>query len=144
MFSIRQDDVLLALKKSMRLAKQDFLAGPMTEDPPYWRAQAEARRQVYIQLANEVSENGVETAFRRASRSYAALPLFDFDRSGGQFRPDPVDLGREKAYEMFFSIIGVPPMKLEHLRNARRRSSRRAVRARTHANEEKGRAGLGV
>lgn len=144
MFSVRQDDVLRALKKSMRLAKQDFLAGPLTEDPPYWKAQAEARRQVYAELAKEVSEYGVEAAYRRASRSYAALPLFDLEGQDGDARPDPVLLGREQAYEMFFSIIGVPEMKLLHLRNSRRRK-RTSAGSRVHLDPgDKARAGLSV
>ncbi len=119
MFSISQDDVLKALKKSMRLAKQDFLAGAKAEDPPYWTAQAEARRQIYLLLTKDVHENGVEAAYRRASRSYAALPLFH--SHGEDQRPDPVISGQERAFEMFFSILGVSPMKRAHLKNARRR-----------------------
>lgn len=145
MFSVRQDDVLQALKRSMRLAKQDFLAGPMTTDPPFWTAQAEARRKVYTQLANDVRQDGVETAFRRASRLYAALPLFDADQNGDRRHPDPVISGEEKAYEMFFSIIGVPPKKLLHLRNARRRNRTSGLSPALEANgNTKRRAGISV
>lgn len=125
MFSIRQDDVLRALKKSRRLAKQDLLIGPQTSDPDYWTRQAQARRSVYDMLMQEVEQYGVESAYQRAVRAYAALPLFHVQRSKATLgatpsKADPDAAGKEQAYEFFFSVLGITDMKLTHLRNARR------------------------
>jgi|GEM_PF-197403 len=130
MFSISQDDVLRALKKSRRIAKQDVLASVNTADPPFWRSQAEARRAVYDLLAADVAEHGVEVAYQSAARAYAALPLIHLEPNNPA---DPVVLGKEKAYEVFFTIIGLPAKQLAHLRNARRRNSPRRAPARRGA-----------
>lgn len=115
MFSVDQSDLLKALKGFRRLAKQDFLASPMTSDPHFWHTQASARRAQYDALMQSVQDHGVDAAFRLATRGYTAMPLCDDER------PDPYIAGREQAYEMFFVVLGVSPKARERLRNARRR-----------------------
>lgn len=115
MFSVGQSDVINALKKFRRLAKQDFLASTQTSDPVFWRLQAEARRDQYEELMESVRVDGVESAYRRSTSQYTALPL-----SRGE-NQDPDILGREQAFEMFFQALGVDEKSRTRLRNARRR-----------------------
>lgn len=113
--SIHKDDVLRGLKKFRRLAKQDLLASGHTSKPAYWRAQAEARRRIYGELIDSVTQRGVDAACEEAIQAYAALPLFrDEDQ-------DPVTHGAEQAYELFFRLIGMEEKELVRLRNGRRR-----------------------
>lgn len=101
MIQVAKDDVLRALKKCKRLAKQDLLASGLTSDAGYWSAHAEARRKTYDELMQQVEEEGVEAAYERAMEAYAALPLPDIDES-------PVEIkARHQALEMFFTILGV-------------------------------------
>ena len=55
MVSVGQADVLRALKKFLRLAKQDLLASEHTTEPAFWREQAQIRRQTYAWLVEGVS-----------------------------------------------------------------------------------------
>ena len=114
MISVGRDDVLRGLKRFRRLAKQDILASPYAQDPDYWNRQAEARRAVYGELAEIVEQEGVEAAYRRAIDGYTALPLL---RAG----ESPEIAGKEQAFEMFFSLLGLTPKEVTRLRNSRRR-----------------------
>lgn len=114
MFSVSRDDVLRGLKRFRRLAKQDLLASPSTSDPDFWSEQATARRAVYGELMHWVEREGVEAAYRRALDGYTALPLL---RAG----ESPALSGREQAFELFFSILGLDPREVTRLRNSRRR-----------------------
>lgn len=114
MHQVAQEDVLLALKKFKRLAKQDLLASPLMSDPKFWEEHATARRAVYEELMRRVEEEGVEPAYREAKKRYQALPLVaSTDRS------HPRQSGEEQALEMFFTILGITGAELEELRSAR-------------------------
>lgn len=103
---IAAEDVLKALKKFKRLAKQDLLASELMPNPEFWRRQAESRRRVYDELMDRVRDEGVATAYETALQAYAELPLL---RADGQDRSEQAaDVsGRRQAFEMFFHILGV-------------------------------------
>jgi len=111
---VPKDDVLRALKKFRRLAKQDLLASEHTPRPEFWRRQAEARRETYAVLIESVSERGVDAAYEEAARAYAGLPLL---REG----QDPAVDGAAQAFELFFRLVGVDEKELTRMRNSRRR-----------------------
>lgn len=115
MFSVAQRDLLNALKRFRRMAKQDLLASSHTPDPPFWYQQAEARRAQYHELMRRVQRDGVESAFRSSAQDYANLPLTHAEK------PDPHIAGREKAFEMFFLALGLGEQERTRLKNARRR-----------------------
>src|SRR5690606_25999185 len=118
------EDVLRGLKKFKRLAKQDMLAGPKTANPGFWTAQAEARRLVYGELTDWVEHLGVEAAYEKALKAYAALPLSHAaERAGGE--PEPGIAGREQAYEMFFTLLGIDKGVVTRAYNSRRRHAPR-------------------
>lgn len=119
MVSVGQEDVLRALKKFRRLAKQDLLASEQTSDPDYWREQAHARREAYARLIASVEQRGVDAACREAIEAYAALPLL---RDG---QKDARISGEEQAYEMFLRVVGIDDKEITRLRNGRRRRPRR-------------------
>jgi len=115
LISVHKDDVLRALKRFRRLAKQDLLMSEHTSDPAYWKEQAEARRRTYAALIEWVSQRGVDAAHEEAIRAYAALPLL---RAKGE---DPVTSGSEQAFELFFLTIGIAEKELVRMRNGRRK-----------------------
>jgi hypothetical protein len=98
------DDALRGLKRFKRLAKQDLLASPLTNNPRFWRIQAEARRSQYTELMNIVEKDGVEMAYCHAVGRYASLPrVISSDPDG----LEPVFAGQKLALEMFFTMLGV-------------------------------------
>lgn len=105
MIQLPEAEVLRALKKFKRLAKQDLLASAHTSNPDFWRSQAEARRATYDQLMAWVENEGVEAAYRKAVNEHAALPLL------ASAEDSPEVTGKRQALEMFFTILGVtqPP-----------------------------------
>lgn len=100
MLNISPGDVLKALKKCKRLAKQDLLASGLTSDPEFWREHAQARRATYDALMALIENEGVDAAHRYAVNESAALPLLDSAGDTAAVK------GRRQALEMFFSIIG--------------------------------------
>ncbi|NLN19459.1 MAG: hypothetical protein GX162_09330 [Firmicutes bacterium] len=104
MIRISADDVLRGLKRFKRLAKQDLLASPLTNNPRFWRILAETRRSQYTELMNIVEKDGVEMAYRYAVGRYASLPRVV---SSDQIGSEPVFAGQKLALEMFFTMLGV-------------------------------------
>lgn len=109
MIQVTARDALQALKKFKRLAKQDLLASEHTEQPQFWRRQAESRRATYDALMALVEDKGVEAAHRWAVEKLAALPLFGSDGSanpGDDRTASPGDTGTRQALEMFLAMLG--------------------------------------
>lgn len=104
MIQIAKEDVLRGLKAFKRLAKQDFLASPLTANLQFWSTQAHARRREYDVLAQIVDENGVEVAYIRALERYASLPHVALDDES-----NPEILGQRQALDMFFTMLGKAP-----------------------------------
>src|SRR5690625_3531083 len=109
MIHVSVRDALRALKKFKRLAKQDLLASELTDEPQFWRRQAEARRATYDVLMRLVADEGVGAAHRYAVEQLAALPLFRSanaaDASAGDGLSAP-ERGRKQALELFVSMLG--------------------------------------
>ncbi|HHT27097.1 MAG TPA: hypothetical protein GXZ82_07630 [Firmicutes bacterium] len=105
MIRIAKDDVLRGLKAFKRLAKQDFLASPLTANPQFWSTQARARRREYDVLAQIVDKDGVEAAYDRALERYASLPHLALENES-----NPEILGQKQALDMFFMMLGKAPM----------------------------------
>ncbi|MBO8140963.1 MAG: hypothetical protein H0Z37_02125 [Firmicutes bacterium] len=103
MIQLPEAEVLRALKKFKRLAKQDLLASAHTSDPEFWQRQAEARRAMYDRLMALIEQEGVEAAYRSAIGEHAALPL---DHLSGS---TPEVKGTRQALELFFTILGLGP-----------------------------------
>lgn len=101
MAGVASEDVLKALKKFKRLAKQDILASEQTPEPEFWRVQAEARRKVYDELMQLVQNEGVAAAYEEAKKAHAELPL---QRAGEAVPPEAG--GRRQALELFLSLFG--------------------------------------
>src|SRR5690606_16096479 len=103
---VSSEDVLKALKKFKRLAKQDILASEKTPDPEFWRAQAEFRRRVYDRLMAQVNSEGVAAACEMARKAYAELPL-QRARDGASglhgVGESPEVSAERQALELFFS-----------------------------------------
>jgi hypothetical protein len=104
MIRISDDDALRGLKKFRRLAKQDLLASTLTDNPQFWRTQAEARRSQYAELMGIVEKDGVEVAYRHAVGRYASLPRLASSEFAGL---EPVFSGQKLALEMFFTMMGI-------------------------------------
>lgn len=128
-FTIAQRDVLQALKRFRRLAKQDLLTSEKMPDPQRWYQHAAARRAEYSALMERVEQDGVNEAFKYAVDRYRTLPLTPNDAQEPEVR------GREQALELFFLILGIDERARLRLRNARRGhrrsqgSSQRLLRA---------------
>lgn len=104
---IAQEDVLRALKKFKRLAKQDFLASSLMSNPQFWSEQAEARRAVYDKLMKWVENDGVESAYQKAQEWYVTLPQIRMDEPNAPLH------GQEQALEMFFIVLGIGASQIE-------------------------------
>lgn len=100
MINISPGDVLKALKRCKRLAKQDFLASELTSEPEFWREHAQARRATYDALMALVEQEGVDAAHRYAVKESAALPLLGSEGDTAAVK------GKRQALHMFFSIVG--------------------------------------
>lgn len=119
MIEVAKDDVLRALKKFKRLAKQDLLASPLMSDPSYWSAQATARRATYDTLTGWIEQDGVEAAYRKALEQYAALPLI-LSADVSKEASEPTASGRQQALELFFTLLGVDSEELNRVRRPAR------------------------
>lgn len=117
LFKVVQEDVLGALKKFKRLAKQDILASEATSNPGFWRSHAETRLGQYEQLMKWIEEQGIEPAYRQAVLLYQRIPIL----ARPTVHTHPELSGQEQALEMFFAILGVGEDEVQ------RRQERRAA-----------------
>ena len=112
---LSSDDIVRGLKHYRRIAKQDVLRAPETDDPEAFRRHAEARREVYAELT-EIAERGSPNDVAQAALdAYQQLPFVT-----GSDDPDHVELrGRENALENFFLMIGLEPKLRREARSQR-------------------------
>ncbi|HHT49754.1 MAG TPA: hypothetical protein GXZ98_10750 [Firmicutes bacterium] len=120
MFQVEGEDLIRALKKFKSLAKQDLLTSEMTNDPVFWRAHAEARRNEYTRLINLIENSGVEKACVYAFMRYQESGIHEVAAES------PLSAGCRQALELFFKIIGSTPGRLEKWLQERRQGLRRA------------------
>jgi len=112
---LSSDDIVRGLKHYRRIAKQDVLRAPDTDDPDSFRRHAEARRVVYAELS-EIAEHGSpQDVAQAALEAYQRLPFVT-----GNDDPALAELrGRENALENFFLMIGLEPKVRREARSLR-------------------------
>lgn len=104
MIVVAKEDVLKALKKFRRLAKQDILLSQRTAEPEFWCQQAEGRRNTYGKLMQLIEDDGVDYAYNYAVKQYANLPfIYATETDNAEL------IGQGQAFEMFYAILGVQP-----------------------------------
>jgi hypothetical protein len=109
------DDIVRGLKHYRRIAKQDVLRAPETQDPQAFTEHAEARREMYAELADIAERSGPQEAVKVALTRYEQLPQTIEDDN-----PDHVTLrGQENALENFFLMIGLEPTVRRAVRSRR-------------------------
>lgn len=112
---LSSDDIVRGLKHYRRIAKQDVLRAPETQDPKAFTQHAEARREVYAELADIAEKVGPQDAVQAALKRYEELPLNIADD-----HPDNVMLrAQENALENFFLMIGLEPAVRRAVRSRR-------------------------
>jgi hypothetical protein len=112
---LSSDEIVRGLKHYRRIAKQDILRAPESPDPDASLRHAEARREVYAELA-EIAERGSPAAVVDAAldlyRNLPFAPVGD-DQESISLR------ARENALENFFLMIGLEPKIRREARNQR-------------------------
>jgi hypothetical protein len=109
------DEIVRGLKHYRRIAKQDLLRAAEAEHPEAFRRHAEARREVYAELAELAAEATPEEVARTALELYKDLPFVT-----GTPADQHVDVkGRENALENFFLMIGLEPKVRREVRSQR-------------------------
>jgi len=111
-------DVLLdGLKRYRRIAKQDLLATALSAHPEAAQIHAEARRELYAELAALAQTEFSDAVVAYALEQYQALPFV----SGCVPLEHPRIQGREQALENFFVMVALKPKVRREARSKRRR-----------------------
>src|SRR5690625_2173408 len=99
------EEIIRVLKHYRRIARQDLLRAPETDFPERFTQHAEARREVYSELAEIATTQTPDDVLKAALHGYSKLPFVtgqDEDRFA-------MIKGQENAYENFFLMVGLPP-----------------------------------
>jgi uncharacterized protein YbjQ (UPF0145 family) len=111
-------DVLVdGLKRYRRIAKQDLLSISLSTHPEAAQIHAEARREVYAELAERAQTLSSDAVILHALELYTALPFV----SGCAPLEQPFIQGREQALENFFVMVGLEPKMRREARSKRKR-----------------------
>ncbi len=109
------DELLHGLKHYRRIAKQDLIRADETERPEAFRRHAEARREIYAELAELAQDLSPSEVAASALLLYKKLPFVT-----GTAPDDHVEVkGRENALENFFLMIGLEPKVRRSYRSQR-------------------------
>ena len=111
-------NVLLdGLKRYRRIAKQDLLATSLSAHPEAAQIHAEARRELYAELAALAQTDPSDAVVQRALELYQELPFVS------ECAPleHPRIQGREQALENFFVLVNLEPKVRREARSKRRR-----------------------
>ncbi len=112
---LSSEEIIRGLKHYRRIAKQDLLRAPETDDPEAFRQHAEARRGVYAELSELAEMKSPDEVAEEALRVYKDLPFVT-----GSERPEHTEIkGRENALENFFLMIGLEPRVRREARSMR-------------------------
>jgi len=112
---LSSDDIVRGLKHYRRIAKQDVLRAPETANPEASLRHAEARREVYAELAEIAERASPQDVVQAALDAYQNLPFVT-----GSEDPAHVELrARENALENFFLMIGLEPKVRREARSLR-------------------------
>lgn len=112
---LSSEEILRGLKHYRRIAKQDLLRCSQTDDPDRFRRHAEARREIYGELAAIAEEHSPEDVVQAALQRYQDLPFV----SGSEEQEHTEIRGRENALENFFLMIGLEPKVRREVRSQR-------------------------
>ncbi len=113
---LSSEEILRGLKHYRRIAKQDVLRAPETPSPEAFRVHAEARREVYGELAEMAEKVAPEDVVDRAIDMYKTLPFMN-----GTAEDAHADFkGKENALENFFLMIGLDPKVRREARRERK------------------------
>jgi len=112
---LSSEDIIRGLKHYRRIAKQDLLRSPETENPDAFRRHAEARRTVYARLAELAESQSPSDVVREALRRYQELPFV----TGTEDQAHTEIKGEENALENFFLMIGLEPKVRREVRSQR-------------------------
>ena len=115
---LSSDEIIRGLKHYRRIAKQDVLRSPETEDPEAFLRHAEARRSIYATLSEFAETHPPVEVVGEALRLYRDLPFV----TGSEDREHTEIKGRENALENFFLMIGLEPKVRREVRSQRRPS----------------------
>jgi hypothetical protein len=122
---LSSDEIIRGLKHYRRIAKQDVLRSPETEDPEAFLRHAEARRSIYATLSEFAETHPPAEVVGEALRLYRDLPFV----TGSEDREHTEIKGRENALENFFLMIGLEPKVRREVRSQRRPSGNGAPTA---------------
>ncbi len=112
---LNSEEILRGLKHYRRIARQDLLRAPETDDPDAFRLHAEARRNVYAELSELAEVKSPDEVAVEALRVYQELPFVT-----GSDLPEHTEIkGRENALENFFLMIGLEPRIRREARSKR-------------------------
>jgi hypothetical protein len=112
---LSSDEIVRGLKHYRRIAKQDVLRAPETENPERFRCHAEARRSVYARLTEIAETQSPSAVVHEALECYKGLPFVSGTGEG-----EHVDIkGQENALENFFLMIGLEPKIRREVRSQR-------------------------
>ncbi|MCR4427396.1 MAG: hypothetical protein NUW23_14635 [Firmicutes bacterium] len=103
MIHLAREDVLRGLERFRSIAKQDFLASTLTDNPEFWSTQAKARRDQYDRLIEIIESSGVPRAVEIALEWYNDLPVLHDEPEFSQ----PEVRGQKQALEAFFKAVGI-------------------------------------
>lgn len=103
MIHLAREDVLRGLERFRSIAKQDFLASNLTDNPEFWANQATARREQYDRLIEMVKASGVPAAVEQAVEWYSMIPPLHEEPEFSH----PELRGAKQALEVFFKAVGI-------------------------------------
>lgn len=112
---LSSEEILRGLKHYRRIAKQDLLRCSQTDDPDRFRRHAEARREIYGELAALAEAQSPEDVVQAALQRYQDLPFV----SGSEGQEHTEIRGQENALENFFLMIGLEPKVRREVRSQR-------------------------
>jgi hypothetical protein len=109
------EEIVRGLKHYRRIARQDLLRAPESDDPEAMVRHAEARREVYATLSDIAEQGTAESVVEAALAAYRALPF-----TSGSDDPAHVELrARENALENFFLMVGLEAKVRREARSSR-------------------------
>jgi hypothetical protein len=112
---LSSEDIVRGLKHYRRIAKQDILRAPETDNPDRFRCHAEARREIYSQLSEIAEHQSPSDVVEEALNVYKNLPFVT-----GTADNEHTDVkGKENALENFFLMVGLEPKIRREVRSQR-------------------------
>ncbi len=112
---LSSDEIIRGLKHYRRIAKQDVLRAPETDNPDIFLSHAEARRSVYAHLTEVAETQSPNAVVCEALERYKDLPFVS-----GTSETEYTEIkGQENALENFFLMIGLEPKIRREVRSQR-------------------------